>query len=687
MRRPSKRLIQVFLASLAVGYLLSGLIMVGLDAELRHYGFLNLTLIAFLVAILISIILDSRMDLRIFDWPEPIEAEVGPRYSDVAWRVWSWMTTVDHKRIGLMYISTALVFLIAGGIEALLLRLQLSGPSGTILDPDLYNQLLTMHGTTMVFLVVMPLLAGLANYVVILMVGARDMAFPRLNALGIWLVIFGGLLLYTSFLAGGAPDAGWFAYAPLSGKTFAPTHGMDFWVMGLALLGVSSIATAINFVVTILRMRAPGLTMNRLPIFVWTVLVQSFLILFAFPTFTVATILLFLDRSVGTNFYLAEAGGDPLLWQHLFWFFGHPEVYIMILPAMGIISEIIPVFSRKPIFGYIAIAYSTVAIGFLGFSVWAHHMFAVGMPVVANSAFAATSMLIAVPTAIKIFNWIATLWGGSIRFTTPLYFAVGFVAMFIIGGLSGIMLATVPIDLQVTDTYFVVAHLHYVLFGGSLFGIFGGIYYWFPKMTGRLLAEGLGKVHFWLMLVGFNLTFFPMHVAGLLGMPRRIYTYAPGLGWEVYNLAATIGAFVMTLAIIVFFGNVVLSLVKPRVAADDPWDAWTLEWATTSPPPPHNFDVIPPVNSRRPLWDLKHPEAPDRPVHRLPRRLMEAEGRLVPAGVAAEIHLPPSSYWPITMAAGLTLVLAGLIFTPIGTLAGLVVFAVATTGWVRQPVH
>ena len=535
----------------------------------------------------------------------------------------------------------------------------------------------------MIFLVAMPAIAGFSNFVVPLQVGALDMAFPRLNAFSVWLTVFGGLLLNASFLFGGAPDAGWFAYAPLTEEAYSPTLGMDFWVMGLQVLGISSVATSINLAVTIIRMRAPGMSINRIPIFTWTIFVQSFLILFSFPSFTVAMILLYFDRFAGTSFFLADRGGDPLLWQHLFWFFGHPEVYIVILPAMGVVSEVLPVFSRKPIFGYTAIAYSTLAIGFLGFSVWAHHMFSTGLGTFAQFAFSATSMFIAVPTAIKIFNWIATIWGGSVRATTAMLFASGFVGMFVIGGLSGIMLATVPINLQVTDSYFVVAHMHYVLFGGVVLGLSAGAYYWFPKITGRFLNERLGKLHFWLIIIGFNLTFFPMHISGLLGMPRRIYTYPAGQGWETGNLLATIGAFVMGIAVLTFLVNVLASLLRRPVATGNPWEAFTLEWATTSPPPAHNFDSLPPVRSARPLWDLQHPEFADHGEPVTPDAEAAAEG-------LGDIHLPPPSHWPIVMALGITLTLGGFVLAPLGylfTLIGLVLFAVATTGWLREPVH
>ncbi len=522
-----------------------------------------------------------------------------------------WVTTVNHKDIGVLYLVTAFTFFLVGGIESLLIRLQLGEPNNTLLSPEAYNQIFTMHGTTMIFLFVMPLMAGFGNYVVPLMIGARDMAFPRLNALSYWLFLFGGLLLYSSFLLGGAPDAGWFAYAPLTSTQYSPTHGMDFWVLGILMTGVGSTVGSLNFVVTILNLRAPGMKMTKMPMFVWQQLVTSFIILFALPSLTVAATLLFLQRNFSAPFYLAPQGGDPLLWQHLFWFFGHPEVYILILPAFGIISEVLPVFSRKPIFGYSAVAYSGVAIGFLGFTVWAHHMFAVGLNPIADAIFSLDSMIIAIPTSVKIFNWIATIWGGKINFKAPFLFAVGFIAMFIIGGLSGVSLATVPIDFQVEDTYYVVAHLHYVLFGGSVFAIFAGIYYWFPKITGRLLSDRVGKLHFWIMFIGFNLTFFPMHILGLLGMPRRIYTYGSQYGWDTLNLLETIGAFIIALSILTFLWNLFTSLRGGEKAGNDPWDAHTLEWTTTSPPPAYNFAAIPTVHSRRPFWDQKYPHLAD----------------------------------------------------------------------------
>lgn len=600
----------------------------------------------------------------------------------------SWLTTVDHKRIGILYILGAGLFALIGGLEALLIRTQLAVPNNRVLVGDAYNQVLTMHGTTMIFLVVMPVLAGLGNYVVPLMIGARDMAYPRLNAFGVWMFLLGGLFLNLSFLLGGAPNAGWFGYAPLTDKTFAPGAGIDFWVLGLQLLGISSITSSINFVATILLLRAPGLTLNRLPLFAWTTLVTAFLILFAMPSLSAALFLLFLDRHLGTHFFNPAAGGDPLLWQHLFWFFGHPEVYIMILPAMGIVSEVLPVFSRKPLFGYTAVAYSSVAIGFIGFTVWAHHMFAVGLPPVVNAFFSAASMLVAVPTAIKVFNWIGTLWGGSIRLQTPFLFAAAFVALFVIGGLSGLFLAAVPVDWQVTDTYFVVAHFHYTLFGGSMFAIVAGIYYWFPKITGRFLDERLGRLHFALQFLGFNLSFFPMHFLGLMGMPRRIYTYAPGLGWEGLNLLATVGAFVLALGFGVFLVNIARSLIAGAPAPADPWDGHTLEWLTTSPPPPYNFERIPVVHSRRPAWDRKYTGNPHpQPIGAVVvPEAPEGNGPSGEGDASAEpIHLPAPSPWPLAIAAGLTLFALGLVTHWAFLIPGLLLFAIGLARWAAEP--
>jgi cytochrome c oxidase subunit I len=530
-----------------------------------------------------------------------------------------WLMTTDHKKIGIMYIVTAFFFFLAGGVEALLIRTQLAVPNGKVLSPEVYNQIFTMHGTTMIFLFVMPILTGFGNYIVPLMVGARDMAFPRLNAFGYWIVLFGGLFLNSSFLFNAAPNGGWFMYAPLSqtaagcgnGVMCTPGMNADFWLLGVLMLGIASISGSLNFVVTILKMRAPGMTLNRMPLFTWMTLVTAFLLLFALPSLTAASVLLLLDRHLGTHFYQYASGGDPLLWQHLFWSFGHPEVYILILPVFGMISEILPVFSRKPIFGYTFIAWSGVAIGFLSFTVWAHHMFAVGLPPIAQAFFATSTTLIAIPTAVKIFNWIATVWGGKVILRAPMLFALGFIAMFLIGGLNGAALAVVPFDYQVTDSYFVVAHLHYVLFGGSVFGIFGGIYYWFPKMTGRLLGDRLGQVQFWLMMIGVNLTFFPMHLLGLLGMPRRIYTYPDNLGWNLDNLLASIGAFIIAASVLVFLWNLFVSLSNGQKAGDDPWDAFTLEWDTSSPPVHYNFLTIPTVRSRRPFYDKKNPDIAD----------------------------------------------------------------------------
>src|SRR5918999_759837 len=569
---------------------------------------------------------------------------------------WSWFTTVDHKKIGILYGVTAFVFFILGGLQAVAIRLQLAGPNGTVLDNDLYNQLFTMHGLTMIFLVVMPMGVAIMNFFLPLMIGARDVASPRFNASSYWVSLLGGLFLYSSFFLGGAPDGGWFGYAPLNQSL--PGHGMTFYSIGLQMLGAASLAGAVNFIITIINMRAPGMTLMRMPVFVWMTLVTAFLLLFAMPVIAVALFQLMFDRLFGSVFFDPTAGGDPILWQHLFWVFGHPEVYIMILPAMGIISDVLPTFARKPIFGYAAIVFAGAAIGFMGWGVWAHHMFAVGLGPVANAAFALSTMFIAVPTGIKIFNWLGTLWGGDIRFTTPLLFAVGFVTMFIIGGLSGVSHAIVPHDAQQTDTYYIVAHFHYVLFGGALFGLFSGFYYWWPKVFGKLLSEGLGKLHFWLMFIGFNLAFFPMHIVGLQGMPRRIYTYPEGMGWDLWNAIETVGAFIIALSILVFIVNVIVSRTRGAEAGDDPWDGRTLEWMTSSPPPEHNFTEIPLVSSRDEFWHRKYVETPEGE----PERVF-AGGEQAQANHASEehppeehdIHMPSPSYFPILAAAGIPL--------------------------------
>jgi len=526
-------------------------------------------------------------------------------------RALSWASTVDHKRIGVLYLVTTFGFFLIGGVEALVMRLQLAVPQNHLLSPDVYNQLFTMHGTTMIFLVVMPALIGFANYFVPLMIGARDMAFPRLNAMSYWFFIFGGLLLHFSILAGGAPAAGWFSYAPLSETPYSSSAGVDYWIMALLIMGVGSVAGSINMIVTILALRAPGMTLRRVPLFVWMVFINSILIILAIPALNAAIVMLFIDRLLQAHFFMASQGGSPILWQHYFWTFGHPEVYIMVLPAFGMISEVIPVFSRKPIFGYPFVAASTVAIALLSFGVWAHHMFTVGLGHTSDLFFAASSMAIAVPTGIKIFNWIFTMWGGSIRFTTSMLFAIAFLLQFVVGGLSGITFAVAPIDWQMTDTAYVVAHFHYVLFGGTLFGMMAGLYYWFPKLSGRMLSEKIGRAQFWMMVLGFNMTFFVQHFLGFMGMPRRVFTYPDLPGWGLFNMISTVGAFILGFSVLMLGWNILWSLRRGETAGDNPWNAWTLEWATTSPPPEHNFERVPPVRGRRPLWDLTHPDQPD----------------------------------------------------------------------------
>jgi cytochrome c oxidase subunit I len=520
----------------------------------------------------------------------------------------AWVKTTDHKLIGIMYLLIVGVFFVIGGIEALVMRVQLALPDQNIVSAHVYNQLMTMHGVTMIFLVVMPALIGLANYFVPIMIGYRDMAFPRLNAMSLWLLLFGGLLLYFSLLTGTMPETGWFAYANFWEQPYTMDNGPVFWAISLTVLGAGSIATSLNLIVTIIAYRCPGMSLNRMPLFVWMVLVNSFLIIWAMPFLTADSILLLFDRFLGTHFFVWQQGGNVVLWQHLFWGFGHPEVYIMILPAFGMASEVIPVFSRKPLFGYTFVAFSGVAIGFISFIVWAHHMFTTGLTETEQAFFAATSMIIAVPTGVKIFNWLGTMWGGRIWWTTSMKFAAAFILQFTIGGISGVMFAVVPLDYASSDTYFVVAHFHYVLFGGTAFLLMMGIYYWFPKITGRMLSERLGSWHFWMMTLGFNLTFFPMHF--LVAMPRRVYTWTD-TSWTIFNVLATIGAFILAASVAVFLVNVYTSLKRGKIAGPNPWNAYTLEWALPSPPPSYGFVETPVVRSRRPLWDLAHPDMPD----------------------------------------------------------------------------
>jgi cytochrome c oxidase subunit 1 len=548
----------------------------------------------------------------------PLEKSRRQREFSLSEALYSWVATVDHKRLGLMYMTSAIIFFLIAGVMAMVIRAQLIIPENHVVGPQTFNRLFTMHGTTMVFLVGMPIIAGMSNYLIPLMIGARDMAFPRLNAFGYWIFLFGGILLYFSYLganglfgAGSAPDVGWFAYAPLTERAFSRGTSTDYWILGILVSGIGSIVSAINVIATTFCMRCKGMKLSRMPLFVWVMVVDAWMVILALPPLTAGQVMLLFDRYLGANFFNTQAGGSAVLWQHFFWIFGHPEVYILIFPAFAAVSEVVPVFSRKPIFGKQAMVGALVAIGFISFGVWAHHMFAVGMAPISNIFFATASFLIAVPTGVKIFNWLATIWGGKIRFATPMLFCVAFIFQFLIAGLTGVMLAVAPFDWQLTDSYFVVAHFHYTLTGSFLFGVFAAIYYWFPKATGKMLSETIGKWHFWLLVIGFHLTFDPQHILGILGMPRRVYTYAPGRGWEPWNMISSIGAAIQAIAIICFAWNVIRALIKGERAGDDPWDAWTLEWTTTSPPPEYNYETDPEVRSSRPLWDLKHPEDPD----------------------------------------------------------------------------
>jgi cytochrome c oxidase subunit 1 len=598
------------------------------------------------------------------------------------WR--SWFFTVDHKKIGIMYGAVAMFWFFWGGIEALLIRLQLFTPNGGVLTAEQYNQIFTMHGTTMVFLVIMPLAAAFANYMVPLQIGARDVAFPRMNALGLWLFVFGGIFLNLSWFLGGGPDGGWFAYAPNTGVTYSPGTGMDFYTFGLQIAGIASLVGAINLIVTIINMRAPGMNMLRMPVFTWMILVVQFLLLFALPVITVALVLLSFDRTFDANFFNVAMGADPLLWQHLFWIFGHPEVYVLILPSFGIVSETLPVFSRKPLFGYSVIVISGAAIGFMGWGVWAHHMFVSGLGPVGVAAFSATTMFIAVPTGVKILNWIATMWGGNIRFTLPMMFSVSLVSMFTIGGLSGVMHAVAPADTQQTDTYFIVAHFHYVLFGGALMGLFAGMYYWWPKAFGYKLNDALGKWHFWLVLIGFNMTFGPMHILGLQGMARRHSRYGPEDGFDFWNAVVSIGAFVILIGMIIFAINIVRTWLGykagtvPQEGAD-PWDGRTLEWAIPSPAPEHNFDYVPVVTDLDDFWHKKYQTDETGKLRKV------ANGNDIAQKGDQHPHLPSASYWPIVLAAGLPLIALGLIYNLWLSGIGLLLMLGSIFGWSLEP--
>ena len=587
--------------------------------------------------------------------------------------------TVDHKEIGIRYMITAGVFFLLAGLQALLIRTQLIRPENTLVGPETYDELFTMHGTTMIFLFATPMLTGFGNYVVPLLIGARDMAFPRLNAFGYWIFLFSGLLLYASYLVGQVPNDGWFNYVPLSESAYTPGQNIDYWNLGLILLGFASTAGAINFIVTIFTMRAPGMSMNRVPLFIWNVLATAFSLVFAIPSLTTAALLLELERKAGFHFFDPAAGGNPLLWQHLFWIFGHPDVYIIFLPAVGIVSEIVPAFSRRPMVGYPFVAFATLATANIAFGVWAHHMFAVGLSMVSLSFFAIASLFVVVPSGVQMFAWLATLWSGRPVLKSPLLFVLGFIVTFTIGGLTGPMFAAAPFDWQTTDTYFIVAHFHYVLFGGAVFPIFGGLYYWLPKMTGRMLGERLASLNFWLVFIGFNLTFFPMHIVGLLGMPRRNYTFPAGLGWDGLNLLETIGSYILGLGVLAFVVNLAWSLRGGREAGPNPWGASTLEWATSSPPEAYNFRIIPTVRSRDPLWEQSEIFDPHNNVNgsrvTLGTSLLDARPKEV-------LPMPKESAWPLIVALGLSSLFVSVLLSAVWLFVlGLVVMSGGIVGW------
>jgi cytochrome c oxidase subunit 1 len=594
----------------------------------------------------------------------------------------SWLerlSSVDHKVVGRRYIITAFVFLCLGGLSAMVMRIQLAQPEAKLLGPDVYNQLFTMHGTTMMFLFAVPVMEAFGVYLVPLMVGTRNIAFPRLNAFSYWIYLFGGIFLWVSFMLKIGPDAGWFAYVPLSGPEYSPGKRVDVWAQMITFTEVSALAVAVEIIVTVFKQRAPGMTLDRIPLFVWSMLVTSFLILFAMPAVMVASTMLILDRLVGTHFFNVAEGGDSLLWQHLFWFFGHPEVYIIFIPATGMVSSIIAAFARRPVFGHLPLILALIAVGFLSFGLWVHHMFVTGLPQLGASFFTASSMLIAVPNGIQIFCWLATLWDGKPNFKTPLLFVLGFLVIFVIGGLSGVMVASVPIDAQVHDTYFVVAHFHYVLIGGAVFPLVGAVYFWFPKITGRMLGERLGRWNFWLAFIGFNIAFFPMHILGLQGMPRRVYTYLPEMGWGPLNLLSTAGALLLFASFLLLLSNVVISSSRGAAAGDNPWDAGTLEWATTSPPAPYNFARIPVVTHREPLWDNREslPVVTGLSVNR--REVVS--GTVTESFPRLRESSPEPSIWPLLAAISVAAAFLASIFTPWAVVWGSIPVAITLTCW------
>jgi cytochrome c oxidase subunit 1 len=590
-----------------------------------------------------------------------------------------WLSTLDHKRIGFRFIATAFGFFVAGGVLAALMRLQLARPDNNLIGPDLYNQLFTMHGSTMMFLFAVPVMAAMGIYLTPLLVGARAIAFPRMAAFSYWIYLFGGLMLYTAFFLNVGPDVGWFAYTPLSGPEYAPGKRADFWAQLITFTEVSSLLAAVILITTIFKLRAPGMTLNRVPLFAWAILVTSFMIIFAMPAVMFSSTTLITDRLVGTQFYNPAENGDALLWQHLFWFFGHPEVYIIFVPAVGMISPIVEAFSRRPVFGYTAIVLANIATGFLSFGVWVHHMFATNIPALGKNFFTVASMMIVIPTAVQIFCWIATLWSGRINLRTPLLFVLAFFFILVLGGLTGVMLASVPLDLQVHDTFFVVAHLHYVLLGGAVFPLFGAFYYWFPKATGRMLSERLGKWNFWLFFIGFNVTFFPQHYLGLAGMPRRVYTYPVELGWGPLNLLSTIGAFTIALSVLLFMTNVARSFRRGEVAGPDPWGSPTLEWLTSSPPPAYNFARVPVGGGRDPLWE---PHGIRGYVQGLSAKTPEVlVTHVVDASPDHRNAFPRPSIWPLLSAIAVTVLFIGSIFTPWAVIWGAIPVAITLTAW------